>query len=394
MQPLVSVIIPTYNRAFTLKRAIDSVLHQTYKELELIIVDDGSTDNTVEIIHSYRDNRINLVCLSENCGANIARNTGIKLAKGEYIAFQDSDDEWLENKLEIQINYMEQTDKKVCYCSYTLYEDNKKTIVPDPFEDIEQYGEKIKKTLRKGNVVPTPALVIHRQVVEKAGMFNEKMRRLQDYEYVIRICQYYEIAYINKPLVNAYRMKNCITNDKSVLVETYKLIFVNHVDFIDIDEMLFYYLFYAKINDAQEIYSKDLQEMLNAVKTKVDAEKGKRCVEIIEFMLQWYQFFDKKIQNNEFVLYGAGVHGRSALKTLKSAGAIPKCFWVTHKQQEEEIDGIPIVELPAQPDQQLSVIISVGNKMQNELINNLISRGVKEYFVYPCSKYSGIAGGS
>ncbi len=394
MQPLVTVIIPTYNRAATIKRAIDSVLRQTYKELELIIVDDGSTDNTVEIIHSYQDKRIKLVCLFGNCGANIARNTGIKLAKGEYIAFQDSDDEWLQDKLEIQINYMEQTDKKICYCPYILYEGTMKKIIPDPSENKVQYGEKIKETLRTGNVVPAPTLVIHKQVIETAGMFDETMRRLQDYEYAIRLCQCCEIAYIDRPLLNAYRMNNCISNNEEALVEAFKQIFIKHINFIDIEVILSYYLYYCKICDTQAIYSKDLGEMLNAVKTKVDAEKGRRCVEIIEFMLQWYRFFDKKIQNNEFVLYGAGVYGRSALKTLKSVDTIPKCFWVTHKQQEEEIDEIPIVELPAHPDQQLPVIITVGNKLQDELINNLISRGIKEYFVYPSLKYSGIAGGS
>lgn len=394
MQPLVTVIIPTYNRAVTIKRAINSVLHQTYKELELIIVDDGSTDDTVEIVHSYQDKRIKLVCLSENCGANIARNAGIKLAKGEYIAFQDSDDEWLEDKLEIQINYMQQTDKKICYCPYILYEDTVKTIIPDPSENKEQYGEKLKETLRTGNVVPAPALVIHKQVIEIAGMFDETMRRLQDYEYAIRLCQCSEIAYIDRPLLNAYRLNNCISNDIEALLEAFRQIFVKHINFIDIDVILIYYLHYCKIYDTEGVYSKDLGEMLNAVKTKVDAEKGKRCVEIIEFMLQWYQFLDKKIYNNDFVLYGAGIHGKNALKALKSVGAIPKCFWVTHKQQEEEIDGIPIVELPAHSDQQLSVIVSVGNKMQEELINNLDSRGIKEYFVYPPSKYSGIVGGS
>ena len=394
MQPLVTVIIPTYNREATIKRAINSVLGQTYKEVELIIVDDGSTDNTVEIIHSYRDKRIKLVSLSGNCGANIARNTGIKLAKGEYIAFQDSDDEWLEDKLEIQINYMEQTDKKVCYCPYILYEDTMKTIIPDPAENIEQYGEKINETLKKGNVVPAPALVIHKQVVETVGMFDESMRRLQDYEYVIRICQSYGIAYIDKPLLNAYRMKNCISNDKEALIESFKQIFIKHIHFIDINVILSYYLYYCKINDTQGIYSKDLGEMLDSVKINLDIEKGKKCVEIIKFMRQWYQFFDEKIHNNEFVLYGAGIHGKRAYQVLKSVGAIPKCFWVTYKQQEKEIDGIPIVELPDYPDKQLPVIISVGNKIQAELIKNLVLRGIKEYFIYPSSKYSGIVDGS
>ena len=91
----VSVVIPTYNRASLLKRAIKSVLCQTYPDFEVIIVDDGSTDNTEEVIRSFDDKRVKYIKLKKNKGYPVALNKGVKTAKGEYIGFLDSDDEWL-----------------------------------------------------------------------------------------------------------------------------------------------------------------------------------------------------------------------------------------------------------------------------------------------------------
>jgi len=105
--PTVSVIISTYNRAHLIGRAIQSVLNQTYQDFEVIVVDDGSTDNTEEIVKSFNDPRIRYIRHEKNKGAAAARNTGIKAARGKYIAFQDSDDEWLPEKLEKQMKVFE-----------------------------------------------------------------------------------------------------------------------------------------------------------------------------------------------------------------------------------------------------------------------------------------------
>mgnify|MGYP002516567543 CR=1 FL=1 len=106
MTPFVSVILPVYNREDTILRALDSVLMQTYRNMEVIVIDDGSDDSTAEIVRNCQDSRVRLVRLPVNGGANAARNAGIRLAEGTYIAFQDSDDEWLADKLEKQIGYI------------------------------------------------------------------------------------------------------------------------------------------------------------------------------------------------------------------------------------------------------------------------------------------------
>ena len=96
--PLVSVVLPVYNREDTIARAINSVLNQSYTNFELIIVDDCSTDDSLRVAHEFQDDRVNVIALQQNVGANSARNKGAMEAQGQYIAFQDSDDEWLDRK--------------------------------------------------------------------------------------------------------------------------------------------------------------------------------------------------------------------------------------------------------------------------------------------------------
>src|SRR4030042_5052103 len=106
--PTVSIIIPTYNRAHLVMRAINSVLDQSFQDFEIIIVDDASRDNTEKMVSGIRDKRIFYIRHEKNRGGSAARNTGIKQARGEYIAFLDSDDEWLPEKLEKQLKVLEQ----------------------------------------------------------------------------------------------------------------------------------------------------------------------------------------------------------------------------------------------------------------------------------------------
>lgn len=105
--PAVSVVIPTYDRAAVLPRAIDSVLGQTVEDLELLVVDDGSTDRAPDVVAGYADDRVRCLRHEQNRGASAARNSGIEAASGDYVAFLDSDDEWLAGKLETQLAVLE-----------------------------------------------------------------------------------------------------------------------------------------------------------------------------------------------------------------------------------------------------------------------------------------------
>jgi glycosyltransferase involved in cell wall biosynthesis len=383
MYPLVTVIIPVFNRASTIRRAIDSVLEQSYKDLELIVVDDCSSDNTVQIVNSYQDRRVSLICLPQNCGANTARNTGLRVAKGEYIAFQDSDDEWLKDKLEIQIDYMNKSRSKACYCPYTLFTEQEKFIIPAYADQKEIYEEKIMDTLRKESVISTQTLVIHKSIIEKVGMFDETMKRLQDYEFVIRICQKYKIAYVNQPLVNVYRMKECISNASEALADALGRILTKHTSFIDFESIIHTYLYNCEWYDSAGVNWEWIDTVCRNLGDADKTEKVEQCNKVKEYMMGWYHYFTKNIVGNEFVIYGAGAYGKKVYKILKELGAVPKNFWVTYNQQEEEIDGIPILKIPDRINRQIPVVVSVSRKKQRELVDNLISRGVENYYIYP-----------
>ena len=126
----ISIITPTYNSELYISETILSIQNQTFTDWELIITDDYSSDNTVEVIQSFikKDDRIRLYKLKSNQGAGVARNHSIKMAKGRYIAFCDSDDQWKKNKLELQINFMNHNDLVLSYSGYDIIDENGKKI--------------------------------------------------------------------------------------------------------------------------------------------------------------------------------------------------------------------------------------------------------------------------
>ncbi|MCW2257104.1 glycosyltransferase involved in cell wall biosynthesis [Providencia alcalifaciens] len=143
---LVSIIMPLYNSARFLNLSIDSVLSQTYKNWELILIDDCSTDDSLSKAEIYcnKDSRIKLIKLNENSGAAIARNKGIKLASGKYIAFLDSDDIWLPNKLEIQLDFMISSNALLSYTAYKKIDENNQEIINFGIPPILGYRDLLK----------------------------------------------------------------------------------------------------------------------------------------------------------------------------------------------------------------------------------------------------------
>ena len=179
-RPLVSVVIPTYNRAHVLKRAVDSVLAQTYENIEVIIVDDGSTDNTGEVVASMTDRRIGYI-LRENAGACSARNAGASVSKGEYIAFQDSDDIWHADKLEKQMKVMLEKNPDVVVCRLVLKVDGEaKYPVP------KRVGEGYVTLKNDFFGLGTQTVLVKKDVFQKE-MFDPSMPRLQELEWLLRL---------------------------------------------------------------------------------------------------------------------------------------------------------------------------------------------------------------
>lgn len=202
--PLVSVVIPTYNRISTLPVSVDSVLRQTYNNLEVIVVDDGSTDGTGSFVRGLADGRVRYVQNDENRGPAAARNLGVRLAQGEYVAFQDSDDEWHPDKLEKQMKAMLDPAEKVdlVYCAYTRYrgQTRQETI---PSEELPlgcKQGE-ILPVLLLQPLIGTPTIVVKKSSFVQTGGFNETLHTFEDYEFTVRFSQSYRIGFVEQSLV-------------------------------------------------------------------------------------------------------------------------------------------------------------------------------------------------
>jgi len=397
---LVSVIMPVYNREHTIKRAIDSILCQTYPQVEIIVVDDGSTDHTVNHIRQYGDQRIKLIC-QKHGGANKARNIGIQHAKGAYIAFQDSDDEWLPEKLDIQIRYMEEYGYPVCYCPYRLYENHSTCIVPPDYSDKAKYQEGLRYVLASHNAVSTQTLILKREVLAGLGnaYFDEQMPRWQDYEFIIRIVQSFPVGYVDIPLVNVYRSDMSISTDKRALYQAAALLIQKHAAFLDIRRFLEEFIrSYDPAADSGEHLIcglNQIQEALNTAgsgnginikdmlitymagqKAMQDTANRKECM-----------FHMDHLQDRKFFIYGAGKAGQEVYQRLKSKGLYPRCFIVTRRGEQESVDGIPVIPLNEIPVKEAikkddTVIIAVSGKYQAELKENLMDRGYPSFFVY------------
>ncbi len=198
--PLVSVIIPTFNRAWSIKRAVDSVLNQTFRDFELIVVDDGSNDNTLEILKKY-DDKIQIIS-QINLGVSAARNSGIKHSRGEYVAFLDSDDEWLPKKLEAQIGYLnENPSVNICQTVERWIRYGKFVNIPNVHKKVG--GNIFEQSLKKC-MITCSSVIMRKSLLDEVGLFNETMPACEDYDLWLRITYKYEVGLLEKEYLVRY----------------------------------------------------------------------------------------------------------------------------------------------------------------------------------------------
>lgn len=198
MEKKVSVIIPFYNRVDWLCEAVQSVLDQTYKNFEIIVVNDGSPENVDDFLSKYGDKII--YRYKENGGAATARNLAMEIATGEYLAFLDSDDIWLPTKTEKQIAFMEERNILWSHTGYfNFYPDTKKNILKN---NSRHYGEVYLQSFLSLKA-PTPAIVINKMLFEEHPelSFPEDMRYAQDSALWSKIAYYYPLGLLDQPLV-------------------------------------------------------------------------------------------------------------------------------------------------------------------------------------------------
>ena len=214
--PLISVVIPTYNRENTIQRAINSVINQTYRNFEILVIDDGSSDNTKKKINKYLRKYPNFKYhRSNHKGVSSARNMGIKMASGEFISFLDSDDAFLPEKLERQLQYM--NEKKINLSlsnGYIVIEESTKYLCSlEPSRIIQKEDIILNKVLSSASFI-----MINKKLSNKY-LFDKNLKSSNDIDFLLRVMNDFKLGFINMPLVNINKENNNRRISRNVYVK-------------------------------------------------------------------------------------------------------------------------------------------------------------------------------
>lgn len=229
--PPISVIIPTYNRAHCITDSVMSVLGQTYENLECIVVDDASTDNTEEKISAIDDSRLKYYRLSQNSGVAKARNTGAELAAYDIIAFNDSDDSWRPEKLKRQIEYRNaHPDDILIYSAYERSRFGPTQRVPSEQYELEILNGYIYPYLLQNNSIGTVTMLMDKALFFQLGGFDSTYPALEDWQFALKAAKTGTIGYINDILVDTYRNDNRISLSNANYYTARCMLIAEHID--------------------------------------------------------------------------------------------------------------------------------------------------------------------
>lgn len=262
---MISVIIPMYNRAETIARSITSVFGQELPErqtLEVIVVDDASTDDSRAAVRALTDARIRLIDLPENSGANVARNRGIAAARGEYIAFQDSDDEWLPEKLQQQLTYLQENDFDLVSCAISW---RGAAVGKGNFELHHAGGNVTTSQLTAGNFLSTQTLLMKAEILQQTA-FDEDLPRLQDWDLVFRLSLQYRLGFLDEVLVYQYPTAGSISGNSAAKAAAVAMIEgkFQQLYAMNAEEKADFYYHLGTLTEARHYYWQSLKEKWSA----------------------------------------------------------------------------------------------------------------------------------
>lgn len=231
----VSIIIPTHKRGDLLKYTLDSVVNQSYKNMEIVVVSDGFDRDTDLFMKSYNNHKVKYYVYQESKGANFARNFGVSKSSGEILAFVDDDDRWSSSKINQQVQFLRNNPR-----SGLVYTGNKQIYMDsgDSFEyRPNEMGDLSKKIFEKNYIGSTSSVIVKRSVFEEAGGFDENLEALQDYDLWIRITQISEIGVVSEPLLFYYNDRSRVQisgnlekyiNSAKIMKGKYKKLFLEN----------------------------------------------------------------------------------------------------------------------------------------------------------------------
>lgn len=277
---LLSVVIPSYNRADKIERSVRSVLNQNYRNLEVIVVDDGSEDNTANVIKGIRDSRVRYI-YQKNAGACAARNNGIRHARGEYIAFHDSDDIWHLDKLKKQMPILLNNQADIVFCKLALIDERGKS---DGIARPTYINGGLVSPIRTVFGVSTQTLVMKADVARKY-LFDEKMPRWQDFEFLLRATQNNRLYCIDEPLVDYIIGRDSISRNPRKLVDAAKRVITKHPWLNKKYPYMSEQVANALFGDALHLHNQELKEILDIIKKYRLSSKLQIKILILQFGL-------------------------------------------------------------------------------------------------------------
>lgn len=212
---LVSVIIPTYNSAATILETINSVLTQTYSNLEAIVINDGSTDNTLKLLEIIKDSRLKILSFS-NGGLSTARNRGIKHSQGEYIAFLDADDSWTSDKLELQVAALQKHPQAGLAYSWVYFQ---YPTEKDSYADTSCFftGNVYSDLLLKNFLYNGSNALVRKKVIDDIGLFDSQLKAVEDWDFYLRIAAKYDFVLVPQVQINYRQSVSSMTGNINLM---------------------------------------------------------------------------------------------------------------------------------------------------------------------------------
>lgn len=403
-EPLISVIIPNYNREMVICETVQSVLNQSYKNIEILVIDDASTDRSVEMLAKVKDKRVRCVVQKEHRGASYCRNLGVSESQGEYLAFQDSGTVWLPDKLQKQMERLEKSpEAALVYCLLEIDDGSNTYCNPEKEYELCYKEEKCKNILKKRNLIGTPTILMTRKCFLEIGGFDERLLRWQDYDLVIRIVQSYKVVIVNEILVKEQFFENGISNKYDLFIQALPIFLTNHKNFFasemknfELLENTFFRMIqhdnlpydnYIKlVSEISRQLEHDLADVVFVCAGK--ALQRKAALRELGNQLVEYNFrcFMQEVKEGRgFAIYGMGNYALrilNALRKIKCEGRI-LCMIVTEKSEEKFFEKIPVVTVDEFKDKKNTpVIIGTADKTQKEIFDILCEKGYRKIIVF------------
>lgn len=374
----VSVVIPMYNSATTIQRTVDSVLKQTYKNLEVIIVDDASSDNSVDIIKEIDDPRIILIENDCNMGPSGSRNKGVKYANYAYIAFEDSDDIWLPDKLMLQMELITHNKEYgMVYCAYAYTTEKSYNKVPSDIYEKNELDGYIFDSIWKSNKIGTPTMLIKKEVFDKVGGFNNSLSSIEDWEFALRVAQYCEIGFLDQIKVIADYTKEGVNSRHSSQIDAYIYMMQEFPYMTRTDKILniFNQLWNLPNTVHHEYLNKIIQnKIMDEVQVDILYKLSKKnyeekqvnrvynnivpSIKIKKFLLHKTKMPENIIKTKKIAVYGASKFGVTIYEQLEICGF--KVVGIIDKN-EIKIEGINIIKLEDYTDQADIIVFTIRN---------------------------------